>query len=683
MRTLLALLRLMGRSFTRAKLPGRRMEHATSGLLLRLFTVVGLGFQGWNGGRIFASTPEAVMREVGWLAASLALVATAAGVLAALPFLRSTQPLLRHAVLATLPVNEASRTVAELASLYLVYVYAAGSAWAAVGPRGVPYALALTLAFAALGNGALRSVRRALTTSRVGWTRNAALATLFVGYGVGPLKGLLGKAGVLTSLVDALGRAWQRHGLADLVLPLGVLTVGALLIVRAERVGYDRVDLVPEARVKTASARELGLGSVEAVLARREPGGRAAPYLGPVVSLLVVGGLFALFHHAPTEPSASERRVLEALPKVAQFYVFFLAFSLVLGAANRAAARDATARPLLSPLPIAPRDLLRGRARLLRRRMALALAPLVCLCALPVPGASRASIAWHVGSLLLAGWLLGETAACVAFLSDGIATPTRSKWTLANYLVMFPIPGIVLAEHPWDALLPLAFVALTAREARDASLAVVRWLDDDEEGREATASAPWRALVVFGAFATSQSLFARALDAAPLELSAATVALGAYVLSAVLLVALTAAANGLRGLFARPWHLGRGALAGALSAALAVGWTLLLRRWDLVPAPAAGTRGALGVLALVVAAPLAEEIFFRGWLQSALVQRRPGSFAPVALGALLFAIVHPLPSFVPVFTLGVLTGHLRLRSGGVAAGCLAHAIHNGAVLLLG
>ena len=89
------------------------------------------------------------------------------------------------------------------------------------------------------------------------------------------------------------------------------------------------------------------------------------------------------------------------------------------------------------------------------------------------------------------------------------------------------------------------------------------------------------------------------------------------------------------------------------------------------------------MVTFVVVAPLAEETFFRGWLQDTLVARQPGSFAPVALGALLFALVHPLPSFVPVFALGIFAGLLRRRSGGIAAGCLAHAIHNAAVLLLG
>jgi membrane protease YdiL (CAAX protease family) len=93
---------------------------------------------------------------------------------------------------------------------------------------------------------------------------------------------------------------------------------------------------------------------------------------------------------------------------------------------------------------------------------------------------------------------------------------------------------------------------------------------------------------------------------------------------------------------------------------------------------------ALSFMALV-AAPLAEETFFRGWLQQAIERQdqRRRSWLAVAVTSFAFAAVHPTLAFVPALVLGAVTGGLLFSSGGLAAGMLAHALHNGMVLLYG
>lgn len=92
--------------------------------------------------------------------------------------------------------------------------------------------------------------------------------------------------------------------------------------------------------------------------------------------------------------------------------------------------------------------------------------------------------------------------------------------------------------------------------------------------------------------------------------------------------------------------------------------------------------GASGVALLVVGAtliaPLSEELFFRGVLLQALWRRAGGPWRAIATSAALFAAIHfPQPQTVlPLFTLGLILGYLRLRYRSLAACVLAHALFN-------
>lgn len=86
----------------------------------------------------------------------------------------------------------------------------------------------------------------------------------------------------------------------------------------------------------------------------------------------------------------------------------------------------------------------------------------------------------------------------------------------------------------------------------------------------------------------------------------------------------------------------------------------------------------LSFLAIVILAPLAEELFFRGWLYGALRARLSANTAIFAC-AVIFAVAHwdgrGLYA-VAVFAPGLVLTILRERTGSTKASFLAHAIYN-------
>lgn len=77
----------------------------------------------------------------------------------------------------------------------------------------------------------------------------------------------------------------------------------------------------------------------------------------------------------------------------------------------------------------------------------------------------------------------------------------------------------------------------------------------------------------------------------------------------------------------------------------------------------------------VVAAPLAEEIVFRGFLQGALQQLLP-RWGAIAVAAAVFGLCHTLPYALPVGLLGAFFGFLFSRAGSLWPSVIAHAAHN-------
>nr|WP_268926703.1 CPBP family intramembrane glutamic endopeptidase [Methylobacterium ajmalii] len=107
-----------------------------------------------------------------------------------------------------------------------------------------------------------------------------------------------------------------------------------------------------------------------------------------------------------------------------------------------------------------------------------------------------------------------------------------------------------------------------------------------------------------------------------------------------------------------------------------------VRAWRLSPF-LTGEVFVAWTLWLVVLAPLAEEMLFRGDLFSRLRVLLPPA-ATVAVGALVFGLCHAergLLQPVSVLPLGVALGAMRLWTGSLWPCIALHALSNGAVVL--
>ena len=88
------------------------------------------------------------------------------------------------------------------------------------------------------------------------------------------------------------------------------------------------------------------------------------------------------------------------------------------------------------------------------------------------------------------------------------------------------------------------------------------------------------------------------------------------------------------------------------------------------------TGGVVGVLAVVVAAPVVEEIVFRGLIMTRLSRAMPGWLA-VLLSAAIFGVCHGHPVwFGYAFALGTVFGFMDLRAGSIWPSVLGHVAFN-------
>lgn len=93
---------------------------------------------------------------------------------------------------------------------------------------------------------------------------------------------------------------------------------------------------------------------------------------------------------------------------------------------------------------------------------------------------------------------------------------------------------------------------------------------------------------------------------------------------------------------------------------------------------------ALVVLVAVVIGPIAEEIFFRGLLQSLLRQRVGRPWMGIGLTSVVFAIMHSgTPQAMPaLLALSLVLGYAYERTGRLTAPIVAHALFNAANIAL-
>jgi membrane protease YdiL (CAAX protease family) len=115
-------------------------------------------------------------------------------------------------------------------------------------------------------------------------------------------------------------------------------------------------------------------------------------------------------------------------------------------------------------------------------------------------------------------------------------------------------------------------------------------------------------------------------------------------------------------------------------------YSIIERRWPepeqladpFVDALTSGSRGVQVAVALcaVVAAPLLEELFYRGALFTPQ-RRRSSALTVIVVTAVLFALAHLVPQkLLPLALLGVALGVLRAASGSIFPTVLMHATFN-------
>ena len=88
------------------------------------------------------------------------------------------------------------------------------------------------------------------------------------------------------------------------------------------------------------------------------------------------------------------------------------------------------------------------------------------------------------------------------------------------------------------------------------------------------------------------------------------------------------------------------------------------------------SNGLIPALSIAVAAPLTEELMFRGVIQPRLERAMP-VWAAAVVQAVLFGVTHGTPiQMVYAFLLGLVFGFLRSRTGSILPGFAAHAAFN-------
>ena len=622
-------------------------------------------------------------------------MAISAGSLALAPSFRGRPTPLRSPLLLILPVHFAARLFLSLAEFIIVLVALVGYFTQAVPSRpGAACGVAIALFGAGFlwGVVALRYAIARLSPLFVARAAQlAGILLLLVGYGcvaTAPLlhpslDGLWGR-GPLATAARALGH--RSHSVLPSLIALAASAAGAILVLwLLQRQGIEELDAAPMKAARN-DGRPMTLAGTERLLSWREYGIRMLMFGVAVPTLLLSWFLFYAFY---LHPKISEQIPPGILERVVGFLVVHMGATIVLARAARAADRDSRARPMLAALPLEPADTLNGKVTALEP---FALAPLLAYLPLLVFVPS-VSVAWRIAASGLGLILLSRAAPAVAFLTNGLGAPSAKSLgtsaNLASLLLRFPLILVALTDSPFAAALALATLGAVSFEARRAGALCVRWLDDSADAL-ARETPVWPALLVLAAFFALQAAtlqFSSALfPGLPLNLQ---LPLG-YAISGLALILMTFV--GRRGLPplqffpARAAWLVAGALVGVASGTLVLGYGLLMQRFGVnASEPGFGETPNLAFACMAIfAAPLAEETFFRGWLQVAIgielpARWRAGAFA---IAAFAFAAVHPAPAFPVVFVFGLGAGWLFRRSGALLPGMIAHATHNAMAIFM-
>lgn len=91
----------------------------------------------------------------------------------------------------------------------------------------------------------------------------------------------------------------------------------------------------------------------------------------------------------------------------------------------------------------------------------------------------------------------------------------------------------------------------------------------------------------------------------------------------------------------------------------------------------------LGIISIVVMAPLVEELLFRGAIQGHLMRKWKMPYLGIVVSSLIFGVVHGNPAQIPfAFVVGMALGWVYYLTGSLIPGILMHFINNGSSVLL-
>ena len=87
----------------------------------------------------------------------------------------------------------------------------------------------------------------------------------------------------------------------------------------------------------------------------------------------------------------------------------------------------------------------------------------------------------------------------------------------------------------------------------------------------------------------------------------------------------------------------------------------------------------LVLVAAVVLAPVIEELFFRGYILTAFLERTNSTLLAVCLSSLVFMSIHALigpGTMIYIFLWSLIPSYLYLRTGSLYPAILMHALNN-------
>jgi membrane protease YdiL (CAAX protease family) len=129
--------------------------------------------------------------------------------------------------------------------------------------------------------------------------------------------------------------------------------------------------------------------------------------------------------------------------------------------------------------------------------------------------------------------------------------------------------------------------------------------------------------------------------------------------------------------------LGWGVVAWIGASVVSAGVVVLLQALGIEVEPQAAEQALdlvepwVAVLAIVVLAPIAEELFFRGVVFNAFLRERGPRMAYIGSAA-MFAVIHlSVVALLPIFLLGLALAWVYDRTGNLIAPIVMHAVVNG------